>query len=115
MLSIASGGFSSAYGNSSTASGDYSYASGLCAVASQCYSFSFGNRTTASGTYSVVFGCNNTDNGCNLAFIFGENISADRVKTTFVENLSIKSIPTSSAGLPSGAVYRLGTILNIVP
>jgi hypothetical protein len=33
----------------------------------------------------------------------------------FTRNLSIKDIPTSSAGLPSGAVYRLGTVLNIVP
>jgi hypothetical protein len=29
--------------------------------------------------------------------------------------LIMNNLPTSSAGLPSGAVYRLGTVLNIVP
>ena len=47
--------------------------------------------------------------------IVGSNITADRVCTTFVNNLSIKNIPTSSAGLPSGAVWSNAGALTIVP
>jgi hypothetical protein len=46
--------------------------------------------------------------------IVGSNITADRVCSTFVNNLSIKNIPTASAGLPSGSVWRSGTALCIV-
>jgi len=46
--------------------------------------------------------------------IVGSNITADRVCTTFVNNLSIKNIPSSSAGLPSGSVYSYGCVLKIV-
>ena len=44
----------------------------------------------------------------------GSNITTDRACTTFVNNLSIKNIPTSSAGLPSGSVWKNGNVLNIV-
>jgi hypothetical protein len=47
--------------------------------------------------------------------IVGSNITADRPNTTFVNNLSIKNIPTSSAGLPAGAVWSNLGILTIVP
>jgi hypothetical protein len=50
-----------------------------------------------------------------LAYVFGEAIVANRVKTTFVNNLSITTIPTSSAGLPSGSVWSNSGVLNIVP
>jgi hypothetical protein len=70
---------------------------------------------TASGAYSIVNGCCSNDNGNNFAYVFGEGISADRVKTMFVNNLSIKTIPTSSAGLPSGSVWSNSGVLNIVP
>jgi hypothetical protein len=46
--------------------------------------------------------------------IVGSNITADASCTTFVNKLSIKTIPTSSAGLPSGSVWRNGTVLEIV-
>jgi len=46
--------------------------------------------------------------------IVGSNITADRVCTTFVNNLSIKNIPTSSAGLPSGSVWNNLGVLAIV-
>jgi hypothetical protein len=48
----------------------------------------------------------------------GSNITSDRSCATFVNNISIKNIPTSSAGLPSGAVWRdstAGDVLKIVP
>ena len=46
--------------------------------------------------------------------IVGSNISANRACTAFVNNLSIMNIPTSAAGLPSGAVYSQGGSLYIV-
>ena len=51
----------------------------------------------------------------NLIMMLGVNLVADRANTTFVENLSIKSIPTSSVGLPSGAVWSNLGVLQIVP
>jgi hypothetical protein len=47
----------------------------------------------------------------------GDSITANRVCTTFVNNLSIMTIPTGSAGLPAGAVWRCTTdnTLRIVP
>jgi hypothetical protein len=47
--------------------------------------------------------------------IVGSNITADRVCTTFVNNLSIKNIPTACTGLPSGAVWSNSGVLTIVP
>jgi len=74
----------------------------------------FQNRT--SSNYSAILGgkLNNTSTFA-CAMIVGSNITADRACATFVNNLSIKNIPTAAAGLPSGSVYRLGTVLNIVP
>ena len=46
--------------------------------------------------------------------IVGSCISANRECTTFVNNLSITKIPTSSAGLPSGAVWSNACVLTIV-
>ena len=89
-------------GNSNIASGDYS-------------TILNGTNNTASGYRSFIAGgqCNNT---CALAdtFIVGSCISADRICTTFVNNLSIKNIPTSSAGLPSGSVWSDGGTLKII-
>lgn len=72
----------------------------------------FGN--TASGTHSFVTGDSNTDAGFQNVNILGKNISASRENTTFVNNLNIESIPTSSAGLPSGAVWNDSGTLKIV-
>ena len=47
--------------------------------------------------------------------IVGSSITADRACATFVNNLSIKNIPTASAGLPSGSVWSNGGVLTIVP
>jgi hypothetical protein len=46
--------------------------------------------------------------------LFGSNLTANRACTTFVNNLSIMAIPTSSAGLPAGAVWSNGGKLEIV-
>ena len=75
-----------------------------------------GSQNTASGTYSAVLGgqSNNISGSYTKAMIVGSNITADRTNCTFVSNLSIKSIPTSSAGLPAGSVWNNGGVLNIV-
>jgi len=74
-----------------------------------------GLNNTASGDYSFVGnGNNNTDSGCSCAMIVGSNITADRACTTFMNNLSVKNIPTSAAGLPSGSVWSSGGTLMIV-
>jgi hypothetical protein len=39
--------------------------------------------------------------------IAGSDIVADRVCALFVNNLSIKEIPTSNVGLPLGSVFRI--------
>jgi hypothetical protein len=72
----------------------------------------FGN--TSSGSATTIFGENNIIGAFSCAHIIGTLITADRCCTTFVNNLSIKSIPTSAAGLPSGSVWKNGNVLNIV-
>ena len=82
------------------------------------------NYATVSGGYcnianalfsSVVGGCKNTiaTTYCH-SFIIGSGITSDRACSTFVNNLSIKNIPTSSAGLPAGSVWSNLGILTIV-
>jgi hypothetical protein len=110
-FSVVAGGFiNTASGYYSTISGGYKNS------ASGQYSFAGGGRqNVASSIASAILGgrSNNTSTFA-CAMIVGSNITADRVCTTFVNNLSIKTIPTSSAGLPSGSVWRNGTVLEIV-
>jgi hypothetical protein len=47
--------------------------------------------------------------------MIGSGLTANRANATFVENLSIMCIPTSSAGLPSGAVWSNSGVLEIIP
>jgi len=64
----------------------------------------------------ILGGCDNVvPASCDHAMIVGSDITADRVCATFVNNLSIKNIPTASTGLPSGSVWSNSGVLNIVP
>ena len=110
----ASGDYSFAIGNFTTASGNYSTAISSGSTASGYMSNVMGINSTASGDYSTVIGNYST---CAIAesVVIGNAITANRGSTTHVNNLSIMNIPTSAAGLPSGAVWRNGTALNIVP
>ncbi len=65
-----------------------------------------GHASIPGGTYNRVTNYK--------SHILGNNITSDRDCTTFVNNLSIKSIPVSSAGLPAGSVWNNGGVLNIV-
>jgi hypothetical protein len=89
-------------GSRNTASGGLSTISG-------------GFQNTASALHSGILGGSSNIASCACSFIVGSNITTDRACTTFVNNLSIKNIPTSSAGLPSGSIYRNGIAIEIVP
>ena len=104
-------------GRVNTASGNLStVGSGILNTASGSGSVvAGGGVNTASGFASAILGgeYNNTSI-FEKAMIVGSNITADRACATFVNNLSIKNIPTASTGLPSGSVWNNGNVLNIV-
>jgi trimeric autotransporter adhesin len=128
---IAIGGFSTASGdysiaiqgvasansslamNGGTASGYYSVAisSGMSPCeASGEQSFAIGVSCYASADFSGVIGNGVASHQSAICI----NAISNRENTVFVNELSIMSIPTSAAGLPTGAVWRNGTVLNIV-
>ena len=79
------------------------------------YSFVGGGfQNSAVGNNSGVLGGSSNVASCACSFIVGSNITSDRTCATFVNNLSIKNIPTSSAGLPAGSVWSNSGVLNIV-
>jgi hypothetical protein len=104
-------------GRINTASANYSTVGGGSSnIASGSRStVSGGENNTASSYHSSISGgqSNNTSTFDN-SHIIGSSITSDRADTTFVENLSIKSIPTASAGLPVGSVWSNAGVLNII-
>jgi len=97
-------------GFSSTVGGGYgNTASGGASVVTG------GRVNVATADFSSILGgaYNNTSTFVN-SHIIGSNITSNRINTTFVQNLSITTIPTASAGLPSGSVWSNGGVLNIV-
>ena len=135
-MNTASGNFSATVGGGTgnTASGNY-YATvggGTYNISSNAYStvcggygntssgfksiVGAGNQNVASSDYSSILGGrNNNTSTFSNSHIIGSNITSDRSNSTFVQNLSIKSVPTSAAGLPSGSVWSNAGVLNIVP
>jgi hypothetical protein len=122
------------FGQSNTVSGCSGTAlNGVLNIVSACHSSIIGGTNNAvSATFSGVFGgccniaCNTATRAgilggqcnravCNDSFVVGSCITTNRVCTTFVNNLSIIDIPTSSAGLPSKAVWSNAGVLTIVP
>lgn len=119
-------------GDYNTNRGDYSVIAGGCANTTSCKSsvvsgghgniadkdYAFvggGQNNRANGEHSsVVGGQNNTTKKHKNAHIVGSNIEADRDDTTFVNNLSIKDIPTSSKNLPKGSIWSNKGVLTIV-
>jgi hypothetical protein len=65
----------------------------------------------------ILGGENNRLENDDKSFIIGSDITSNRACTTFVNNLSIMDIPTSTTGLPSKSVWRCTTdnTLRIVP
>lgn len=119
-------------GDYNTNRGDYSVIAGGCAnttsakssvvsgghgnIADKDYAFVGGGQNNrANGEHSsVVGGQNNSTKEYTNAHIVGSNIEADRNDTTFVNNLSIKDIPTSSKNLPKGSIWSNKGVLTIV-
>jgi hypothetical protein len=118
----------------STVNGNHSFIGGgqLNTVTSACSSILGGRNNSVGSTFSLISGgcCNVAcSSGCrtgilgghfnrtvnNDSFVVGSCIITDRVCTTFVNNLSIMNIPTSSAGLPSKSVWSNAGVLTIVP
>lgn len=74
-----------------------------------------GKGNIVNGRFSsVLAGENNNINKHTNSHIIGSGILADRDDTTFVNNLSIKNIPTSVKGLPKGSIWSNKGILSIV-
>ena len=75
-----------------------------------------GTQNDADSNYSTIIGGDNNNTlTFNNSHLIGSNLTSDRADCTFVENLSIKSIPTSATGLPSGSIWSNAGVLNIVP
>ena len=49
-----------------------------------------------------------------LSHALVDNIVANRDNTTFVENLSITKLPTSSKGLPKNSIWNNNGVLSVV-
>jgi len=106
------GGFlNTTAGALSTISGGFNHTINSSGIAS---TISGGYNNSVSGAYAGILGGRFNSASFNDSFIVGSNISTDRQCTTFVNNLSIKDIPTT-APAESGAVWRNGTNLEIVP
>jgi hypothetical protein len=89
---------------------------GTSNVVSSCYSnVNGGLCNNVNGAYSSIIGGRCNIANCTEVVIAGSCISANRACSTFVNNLSIMNIPTSSAGLPSKAVWSNAGVLTIVP
>jgi hypothetical protein len=73
------------------------------------------NIACNTATRTAILGGHFNSATCNDAFVVGSCIVTNRVCTAFVNNLSIMNIPTSSAGLPSKAVWSNAGVLTIVP
>lgn len=119
-------------GDYNTNRGDFSVIAGGCANTTSCKSSvvsgGFGNiadkdytfigggqNNRANGEHSsVIGGQNNTTKEFKNTHIVGSNIEADRPDTLFVNNLSIKDIPTSSKDLPKGSIWSNKGVLTIV-
>lgn len=81
------------------------------AIAGPFISLGVANSTNNAGAIQFIY----TSSGSNANFIrismFGQ--VGIQVKGSGVINL--ENVPTSAAGLSTGDIYRLGTVLNIVP
>lgn len=86
-------------------------------VGSTCLSaiLSGDNNTINADNSSILGGSSNIIGSAYAkSFVAGSNITVDRACTTFVNNLSIKNIPTSCTGLPPGSVWNNNGVLNII-
>lgn len=74
----------------------------------------FNDMNVPTNDSAIIGGRNNVITNDRSVVAGGQAVSTDRDNTLFCENLSIKGVPTSSAGLPSGSVWSNSGVLNIV-
>jgi hypothetical protein len=81
-----------------------------------CYSIIGGGwqNTVCGSCNSAILGGICNINCHNSSFVIGSCITTDTTCTTYVNKLSIKNIPTSSAGLCAGMVWSNSGVLTIV-
>lgn len=104
-------------GESNTTANDYSIVNGGKGntVDADFGIINGGNLNKVDGEFSsVLAGENNKTNSHTNSHIIGSNIVADRDNTTFVENLSITKLPTSSKGLPKNSIWNNNGVLSVV-
>jgi hypothetical protein len=71
------------------------------------------NNYISSSNSAIIGGSNNLTSGSDTILI-GTGLTANRVCSTFVNNLSIMNIPDSNVGLPTGSIWRDGDVLKII-
>ena len=74
----------------------------------------FNDMNVPTNDSAIIGGRNNVVSNDRSVVVGGQAVATDRDNTLFCENLSIKGVPTSSAGLPSGSVWSNSGVLNIV-
>lgn len=125
---VGGGQFNNAFECYSTVSGGYSNSTCGCYSTigggyNNIIAFGTGINSVIGGGYrnivesatSGILGGQNNSTIHNNAFIVGSDITSRLACATHVNRLVITQIPTSTAGLPSGAVWRSGNALQIVP
>jgi len=104
-------------GESNTTANDYSIVNGGKGntVDANFGVINGGLKNKVDGDFSsILAGENNKTNSHTNSHIIGSNVVADRDNTTFVENLSITKLPTSSKGLPKNSIWNNNGVLSIV-
>lgn len=89
------GDFSHAEGNQTIAIGFSSHAEGELTEANGEYSHAGGYQSKANSFASFVHGYNSQVNG-DYSIVLGRNITGDTADTTYVDNLSIKTVPSGT-------------------
>jgi hypothetical protein len=70
-----------------------------------------GTNNCAIGAYSTIFGGQLNSATCANSAVFGCGITTSMACALHVNRLVLTNLPTSSAGLPNGAVWNdLGTL-----
>jgi hypothetical protein len=80
--------------------------SGCQSTASACYSSVVGGAlNTASGIYSAVLGGKSNIASCAYSAVYGCGITSSMACAFHTNRIVVTQLPSSSAGLPSGAMW----------
>ncbi len=110
VYTIANGTGAHAEGQGALASGAYSHAKGFVTQANGPSSHASGQFTIANGEASFVHGTGSTVNGMN-SIVLGRNITGATADTTYVDNLNIKTVPTTGTSVNNLGVDSTGRVV----